>query len=751
MGGDFNSKHTFWGSRLTNPKGRQLLKSVQKNRINVLSGASPTYWPSDPAKVPDLLDFFVHKGLPTQSFSIENSYDLSSDHSPVILTCCRAVASRCRPKVTNYPKFRENIIKNLPKNIRLKTPNDIDQATEFISKSITEEIDNCSKVMDSVRSSSQYSLDIRLKIREKRRIRAQWQRTRDPRIKSQLNRASKELKEELKSARDLDNEDRIKNLTATKITDFSLWNELKHINKPTQRREPLRSSTGGWIRSDREKAIAFKHHLSDVFTPFEGNNNVDDIRKMIDFIDCPLPVSLELPPITAQEVNFQISRLNARKAPGSDGVPARALKNLPPQGVTLLLHLFNAILRLGHFPPKWKLAKVVMILKPGKPASDIASYRPISILSVLSKLFERIVLRRMLVYMRDSIPDHQFGFRAGHGTPEQCHRVVEFVKKSFEKKEYVSGVFIDVSQAFDKVWHPGLLYKIKRIFHPNLFILIKSFLSHRKFIVQIGEEQSEIGSIKSGVPQGSVLGPHLYLLYTHDLPQLREGFSGTFADDTTFLCADSDPARATNTLQIHLNSVEAWANRWNIKINTSKCQHITFTLNKADCPPISFGGQQIAQPDTVKYLGLHLDRRLTFGPHVKMKRKELDLKRKKYYYILNKNSPLSLKNKILIYKVMLKPVWTYCLPLWGLASNSSIEIIQRFQNISLRVCTGALNYISNEDLHKDLSIPSVKTEIVKAVERYRIRLTNHPNALANSIINTTLIESRLKKKLFINL
>jgi hypothetical protein len=204
-------------------------------------------------------------------------------------------------------------------------------------------------------------------------------------------------------------------------------------------------------------------------------------------------------------------------------------------------------------------------------------------------------------------------------------------------------------------------------------------------------------------------------------------------------------------LQVHLNNVYQWCTRWKIKVNSSKSSHISFTLNKSDCPPVSFGGETLPQYNTIKYLGLHLDRRLTFRDHIKAKRKELNIKRKKLYYILNKNSPLSLRNKILLYKVTLKPIWTYCLSLWGLASKSNIQIIQRFQNITLRVCTGALNYISNEDLHRDLSLPTVEEEIRESAKRHRMRLTNHVNDLASNLINTDIQTSRLKKKLFANL
>lgn len=293
---------------------------------------------------------------------------------------------------------------------------------------------------------------------------------------------------------------------------------------------------------------------------------------------------------------------------------------MPVKGKLLVLYIFNSILRLSHFPSNWKTARVITLLKPGKITSDLSSWRPISILSVFSKLIERLILTRMCEYMNDELPNHQFGFRTGHGTPEQCHRIVDFIKHTFENEEYCSGVFLDISKAFDKVWHSGLLYKIKYIFPAYLFVLLKSNLEDRKFFVQIGVENSQMGMFESGVPQGSVLGPHLYVLYTRDMPNLMGGLTATFADDTAFLYTDTDASSASEKIQDHLNILAIWMKRWNIRVNADKCEHITFTLNDGRCPTVKFNGQDIPQKDSVRYLGLHLDEKLTFKTHYKEKK-----------------------------------------------------------------------------------------------------------------------------------
>ncbi|KAH8295978.1 hypothetical protein KR018_005336, partial [Drosophila ironensis] len=151
-------------------------------------------------------------------------------------------------------------------------------------------------------------------------------------------------------------------------------------------------------------------------------------------------------------------------------------------------------------------------------------------------IFERIFLSRIMGVTRVqiAIPDHQFGFRHRHGTPEQAHRVVKHILTAFENKQYSSAIFLDVKEAFDRVWHYGLLHKLKSLLPTGQFLLMKSYLLDRSFMVEVRGERSSIRTVRAGVPQGSVLSPVLYTLYTSDLPNPTEPGTllATYADDT---------------------------------------------------------------------------------------------------------------------------------------------------------------------------------------------------------------------------
>ncbi|KAL1116519.1 hypothetical protein AAG570_004991 [Ranatra chinensis] len=360
-----------------------------------------------------------------------------------------------------------------------------------------------------------------------------------------------------------------------------------------------------------------------------------------------------------------VSKLMLHPPPAREDPPSSSdceiLRHLPRRAILFLTYLYNAILRTTYFPLLWKFAHIKMIPKPNKLHTEPSAYRPISLLPIFSKLFEKLFLKRLVPIFESQniIPSHQFGFRPFHSTIHQCLHIVDIISSSLEQKQYCGAAFLDVEQAFDRVWHPGLLYKLKKILPSTYYLILQSYLKDRYSVVCQKDKLSGYIRINASVPQGSVLGPLLYLIYTADIPTHPSTHMATFADDICILTSNPEPSLVSHNLQQHLNNLQKWCKKWRIVINQSKSIHITFSLRRGSCPPITFDNIPIPPASCVRYLGLYIDKRVTWNPHTRLKRIDLNRKLGLLRNLLHRRSKLSLVNKLTIYNMILKPTWTY--------------------------------------------------------------------------------------------
>ncbi|KAL7296992.1 hypothetical protein TKK_0009427 [Trichogramma kaykai] len=563
--------------------------------------------------------------------------------------------------------------------------------------------------------------------------------------KARLNKATKELKKTLREDKNLKIENYLRNLSPTETSDYSLWKATKFLKRPQPFIPPIKSGNE-WARSDEKKAAVFADHLSGVFVAPPRLISEIEEENLLQGTMAPANEG-QLRSATLHEIKTLIEDLKNKKTPGYDGISSKTLKELPLKAVRFITILVNSCLRLKFFPSQWKVAQIILVGKPGKPTELVTSYRPISLLPICAKMYEKIILSRLkpLLFEEHIIPEHQFGFRECHSTIEQVNRIVVKIRSAFERKQYCSAVFLDVAQAFDKVWHTSLLHKIRLKFPENIYLLLKSYLENRTFQVKFNNIITKLYNINAGVPQGSVLGPTLYLIYTSDIPLANDVTTATYADDTSLLSSPSDPTIASINLQGHLTAVQNWFRNWRIKINENKSAHITFTLRRDSCPAVTLNGIPVPQYNEVKYLGMHIDRRLTWKTHIWTKRKQLGLKLKKLYWLIGRNSALTLDNKLLLYKSLIKPIWTYGIQLWGAASKSNINIIERFQSKVLRILVNAPWYVTNESIRKDLGFATAAEEIQRLSTSYKKRLQIHPNPLAAQLHKVSFSNSRFKK------
>jgi hypothetical protein len=197
---------------------------------------------------------------------------------------------------------------------------------------------------------------------------------------------------------------------------------------------------------------------------------------------------------------------------------------------------------------------------------------------------------------------------------------VDAISSSLEKKQYRTCAFLDTSQAFGKVWHQGLLFKLRKCLSSALFLLIKSYLNNRHFKIHYGSILSSIASINAGIPQGGILSFLLFNIFVSDQPTFADTLVADYTDDKAIISMHENPDLASNYLQLHLDQMTDWYKKWRVKINSSKSVHITFTLKLGLCSNIFINNTPISRSDTVKYLGVYLDKCLTWSKHIKTKK-----------------------------------------------------------------------------------------------------------------------------------
>lgn len=347
----------MWGSRLVTPRGRELQQCVTNKTFETLSTGQPTYWPTDPNKIPDLLDFFIVNGIGNNYIDVESCFDICSDHTPIIATISVTVIKKIHSpslynKHTDWNSFRSWIENNITLNLPLKSDTDIDIATEYLTELIQQAAWKSTPVLRPKEETCiNYPEEIKKKISEKRKLRAIWQNHRRPEDKTKLNKSIKELKQLLLKLKNATFNDYLVNLSATNRDDYSLWKITKKLKRPQRAIPPIRKGNGDWARSDLEKAELFASHLANVFTPNPSSTVNSNDNEINEFLSVPLQMCLPIPSFSPNDVKKAIeTELHPKKCPGYDLITAKILLELPRKAIVFITTLFNAILRTSYYP-----------------------------------------------------------------------------------------------------------------------------------------------------------------------------------------------------------------------------------------------------------------------------------------------------------------------------------------------------------------------------------------------------------------
>ena len=581
----------------------------------------------------------------------------------------------------------------------------------------------------------------RVLIRLRNVRRRQFQRTRDLDIRLEVTDLNRPIASRMVSLRNENFGRLVQSLDDRSRPFWKVAKVLKSHPKPVP---PLRVGERLLVAPvERANAagdhIASSHLLgSNMASPMEVQ--VEQCVRDLENFPCTVPQEHK---ITAEQVCSALMSTKNMKAPGFDGVFNMVLKKLSNRVHLLLSSIFNRCLELHYYPSIWKIAKIIPIRKPGKDPTLASSYRPISLLSSLGKLFEKLILNRMMKVAEENnilLPE-QFGFRKGHSTTHQLVRVMNNIRRDRAVSKSTAMALLDVEKAFDNVWHDGLVYKLCAFNFPSyLTKIICSYLRQRSFRVSLNGCLSNTFSIPAGVPQGSLLGPLLYNIYTSDIPSLGDGcVLFLFADDTAIAVKGRMPREITNKLQRCLDAFVEYANTWKIKINASKTQTIMFLHRqspKLKPPPscvVVMNGTGVEWSSEVTYLGLLFDEKLLFRSHVERTLVKCSALVRSLYPLICRRSRLSRTNKLAVYKQIIAPAVFYAAPVWESCAQTHRNKIQVAQNRILRMILDCPYDTRITDLHQEAATPRVDAKITETKTKFVHKCQHSEYALISGL------------------
>ena len=646
------------------------------------------------------LDHILSNSMENEAITGTIQCDIS-DHLPTFYIAVRNSQSNL-PSSTNHI-VRHILHDKLSRDLAnenwndILTSGDVDNDYDLFIQKLKSRIDNCTLERDVTKRPGRFKFTklwitnfLLTKIKKKYNLHRQLSKfPLNTKLKSKYKRVKNELTSELRTAK----YNYFKNLFNECSNSSETWKIINTqvLNKPVANTKRLPTKLEAFsnpsliLTTDSQIANELNSYFSNVgkalaqkIPPVNYACELEDYPEVFEFQQTSKP-----------EVLATINSLKDKKAAGIDGISSKIIKLNAAELAAPLCNLINKSIVTQKVPLKMKVARINPLYKKGSP-NRCENYRPISILPIFSKITEKIINSQIIKYLEESniLNPVQFGFRKNLGTSDALLSFTNKTLKAFNHGNCVLGIFIDFSKAFDTVDHNILLTKLKTIgFKRSAINWIKNYLSNRKQLTKINDSLSTASTITCGVPQGSVLGSTLFLVYVNDLTQKLKYLTPIlYADDTNLFIESKNLNGSIDSINADLETLHNWCNLNKLTINLEKTNYIilknpqnTFKFKEKS---LKINGLPIEYSNDIKFLGIHLDSQMNWNRHISKVLKDFRPFAGLFYRM---SQHLSRDILIILYNSFINSKLSYCLEAWGNAPSCYLSKIQVFQNKILRI------------------------------------------------------------------
>jgi exonuclease III len=745
--GDLNSKSLTTFCSSPNPNGAILEEILTDYPCQVVNDNSHTFYNYN-QKSSDVLDLFIVSSLlfcRTQNFATHRDWNMESDHIPISLEINSNTAIshnlnfRLNFRKANWFEFSKRLNVNMDENLFTK------ENFDHLYSNITGHIQNAAlNSIPLVRPSGRKSFPKHIVelIEERRSARSIAKKDPSKENKNYYNGLTKKLKTEIEN---LNNTKWLK-VTNTAKSDLckQLWKRINNLRGGQSKTRQIKLQIDQEvIENETEVGEVFKQKLENVYTENITNKYNENFKPQIEseLDEMRKDKAMLSEPIDMKELNNAIDQMNTHSAPGDDQIHNIYFKRMPEKFKSHIVKLFNLSLEYSIIPSSWRNSLITMIGKKTQDAMNPDSYRPISLTSCFAKLLERIVSNRIYTFVesKNLFHESQSGFRKHRSTIDNLTLLTQKIAETLNRKKKLCAIFFDISKAFDKLWRSGISYKMYKLnISPILVKWVEAFLTNRSFNVKVGDTRSSAGKIETGVPQGSVLGPLLFLIFINDIPKaqsLNRAYTSLFADDLTTMFIYDKPGKINKIIRRYLADLETWLTNWRLDMSPSKCCYTIFAnkVCKPNVAPILYG-TPIPYSKNPVLLGVTFDEQLSFNKQIESIKTKSIKRMNLIKTLASKHFKLKEKTLVAIYKSLIRSIIEYNFFFTNTISPTNTNSLQIIQNKVIKIIYKLKIYTNLEKFHEEIKLESVATRMSTLLDRYIQRSVTNSNPQITQLI-----------------